>query len=76
MSEIDNKIILGIFAVFTAVYGWLLRHLFGKVQYKDNCGEIVKRLEDCIEAEMRRNTERYGTLEKKIDRLTDIALKK
>lgn len=76
MTEIDNRIILGLFAVFSTVYGWLLKHLFGKVQYKDNCGEIVKRLDDCIEAEMRRNTERYEALEKKIDRLTDIVLKK
>ena len=47
MAEMD-KYIFGIFAVFTAVYGWLLRHLFVKVQFKDVC----KANRDCIETKI------------------------
>lgn len=48
MAEIDNKIILGLFGVFTALYGWLIRHLFAKVQFKDVC----QANRDCIETKI------------------------
>ena len=67
MAEIDSKILIGIFGLITTVYGWLFKHLFGKVQFKDVCAAKHKGLEDCIEAEERRNTERYETLTKKVD---------
>lgn len=74
MGDIDNKVVLGAVGLFAATYGWLLRHLFGKAQFKDVCESERRRLDDCIEAEMKRNSERYTALEKKIDRLTDIVL--
>jgi hypothetical protein len=67
MAEIDSKILLGIVGLITTVYGWLFKHLFGKVQFKDVCAAKHKGLEDCIEAEEKRNTERYEALDKKID---------
>ena len=68
MAEIDSKILLGIAGLITTVYGWLFKHLFGKVQFKDTCAATHKGLDDCIEAEERRNTERYEALDKKIDK--------
>lgn len=67
MPEIDSKILLGIAGLITGIYGWLFKHLFGKVQFKDVCAAKHKGLDDCIEAEERRNTERYEALDKKID---------
>lgn len=71
MSEMD-KYIFGIFGIFTAFYGWLLRHLFVKCQFKDVCEAERRRLDDCIEAEMRRNTERYEAVEKSLDELKQM----
>ena len=72
MADIDNKFILAIIALVSGIYGWILRHLFGKVQFKDVCEAKHKGLNDCIEAEMRRNTERYKSLEKSIDELKEL----
>ena len=73
MPEIDSKILLGIAGLITGIYGWLFKHLFGKVQFKDVCAATHKGLDDCIEAEERRNTERYEALDKKIDKgFTDL----
>ena len=47
MAEMD-KYIIGIFGLFTAVYGWLLRYLFVKAQYKDVC----QANRDCIETQI------------------------
>ena len=67
MAEFDNKILIGVFGLIAGIYGWILRHLIAKVQFKDVCAAKHKGLEDCIEAEERRNTERYEALDKKID---------
>lgn len=65
MAEMDNKILIAIFAAIGGTYAWLIKHLmnsknivtyeeFSKhkeaVQYKDNCNEIVERIESKIES--------------------------
>lgn len=72
MAEIESKILLGIVGLITTVYGWLFRYLFGKVQFKDTCVATHKGLDDCIEAEERRNRERYEALIKSIDELKQL----
>lgn len=67
MAEID-KYIFGIFGLFTAVYGWLLRHLFVKVQYKDVC----QANRDCIETQIAGLKE---LLEQRFDNLEDLIKK-
>lgn len=75
MPEMDNKILVGLVGLIAGVYGWLLKHLSNskkhpcadKLVYQDLCGERSKRLEDCIEAEVRASKERYETLAKKVD---------
>jgi len=64
MSEIDNKILMGIFGLIAGCYAWLIKILLnGKgavtteeftrhkesVQYKDNCTEIVKRIDEKLD---------------------------
>lgn len=49
MVEMD-KYIFGIFGVFTAVYGWLIRHLFNKCQFKDVCEATHEGLENTLDA--------------------------
>lgn len=64
MAEMDNKILMGIFAAIAGCYGWLIKHLMNSknivtqdefarhkdsVQYKDNCGEIVKRIDEKLD---------------------------
>ena len=67
MAEMD-KYIIGIFGLFTAVYGWLLRYLFIKVQYKDVC----KANRDCIETKIDGLKE---LLEQRFDNLEDLVKK-
>jgi len=67
MAEID-KYIIGIFGLFTAVYGWLLRYLFGKVQYKDVCQSN----RDCIETKIDGLKE---LLEQRFDSLEELVKK-
>lgn len=76
MADIDNKLVLGTFGAFCAVYGWILRHLFGKAQFKDVCAAKHRGVEDCLEAEEKRNTERYIALQKSIDELRRCIEKK
>lgn len=81
----DNKILIGVFALIAGVYGWLLKHLSKKhicqddmdrlkdsVQFKDVCEAERRRLDDCIESEVKRSTERYEALEKSIDELKQL----
>lgn len=64
MAEMDNKVLMGIFAAIAGCYGWLIKHLMNSknivtkdefarhkeaVQYKDNCGEIVKRIDEKLD---------------------------
>ena len=49
MAEMD-KYIFGIIGVFTAVYGWLIRHLFNKCQFKDVCEATHEGLKETLEA--------------------------
>lgn len=63
MTEIDNRIILGLFAVFSTVYGWLLKHLFGKVQYKDVCQANRDCMELKIDSLKELMGQRFDTLE-------------
>lgn len=67
MAEID-KYIFGIFGLFVAVYGWMLRHLFVKVQYKDVC----QANRDCIETQIAGLKE---LLEQRFDNLEDLIKK-
>jgi len=65
MAEMDNKVLMAIFGAIGGTYVWLIKHLmnsknivtseeFSKhkesVQYKDNCSEIVERIEAKIES--------------------------
>jgi len=67
MAEMDNKVLLGIFAAIAGCYGWLIKHLMNSknivtkeefadhkksVQYKDNCAEIVKRIDGKLDVIM------------------------
>ena len=67
MAEME-KYIIGIFGLFTAVYGWLIRHLFVKAQFKDVC----KANRDCIETQISGLKE---LLEQRFDSLEDLVKK-
>jgi len=64
MAEID-RYIFGIFGIFTAVYGWLLKHLFAKVQFKDVC----QANRDCMETKIDSLKE---LVETRFDNLEDL----
>lgn len=64
MAEMD-KYIIGVCGLFAAVYGWLLRHLFVKVQYKDVC----QANRDCIETQIAGLKE---LLEQRFDNLEEL----
>jgi len=75
MNNLDNGILLGIVSMIGAAFAAMLKYIssFKKsVQFKDVCKAKHKGLDDCIESEMRRNTERYDALDKKIDGLTEL----
>ena len=72
MAEINGRILIGIFGLITGIYGWLFKHLFGKVQFKDVCAAKHQGINDCLEAEEKRNTERYEVLVKSIDELKQL----
>lgn len=62
-----DKYIFGIFGVFTAVYGWLIRHLFSKCQFKDVCEATHEGLKETLDAKFEGIKEvmetRFDTLE-------------
>lgn len=68
MADIDSKIILGIVGLITGVYGWLLRHLFNKVMFKDTC----QANRDCIEVKIDGLKE---LIEQRFDTLEDLVKK-
>lgn len=67
MAEME-KYIIGILGLFTAVYAWLLRHLFVKAQFKDVC----KANRDCIETKIDGLKE---LLEQRFDSLEELVKK-
>lgn len=67
MAEID-KYIFGILGLFTVIYGWLLRHLFNKAQFKDVC----EANRDCIETKIDGLKE---LVEQRFDNLEDLVKK-
>jgi len=77
MASIDDKTLFGILALFAGIYGWLIKHLSNsnrhpnadKIVFHDVCLERNKRLEDCIENEIKQSKERYDNLIKAIDEL-------
>lgn len=73
---------VGIGTAIIGVYVWVGRHIsnsskhpcktgidekFGKVVFMDVCEEKVKRLDDCIESEAKRSTERYEALKETME---------
>lgn len=63
MADIDNKIILGIFALFSGIYAWLIRHLFVKAQFKDVCQANRDCIETKIESLEKLLNQRFDNLE-------------
>lgn len=72
---IDNRILLALTALIAGVYGWLIKHLSNSKKhpcadnlvYRDTCEQTVKRLEDCIEGQVKLETMRYEALTKRVD---------
>lgn len=73
MAEMDNKVLLGIFAAIAGCYGWLIKHLMNSkgavsqkeftehkkaVRYKDTCDQIVKRIEERFDSHEKSSQDR------------------
>ena len=63
----SSKIILSVFGVFAAAYGWMLKHLFNKVQWKDTCQSE----RDCIESKLDGMTKLMNTRFDNLERLIE-----
>ena len=76
----DWKFMAVVSSAIIGVYGWLLKHLANTkkhpcsddIVFKDVCKEKTKRLEDCIEAQVKLETERYENLKTSIDEVKDL----
>lgn len=80
MTTPDWKILGPLMAGLVALFGWLAKHISNsrkhpcadKLVYSDVCEQVQRRLEDCIEGEVRRSTERYEALDKSLDEVKQL----
>jgi len=71
----DWRILGSLMAGLVALFGWLAKHISNTkkhpckddIVFGDVCDERSRRLQDCIENEVKVSKERYETLAKKVD---------
>ena len=78
MAETDYRIVFGIMAFITAVWGLVAKMLWSKfnnVQYKDNCAVQVKSFEQKIDSQKELLENKFDNLNKDIVEIKDLIKK-